>query len=67
MVISFDKPKSTDNPQEEAQHWFQGIIEGILEHAAAEQEKAEAAGDHLAALQWNVRIAIAKVQLEMLH
>lgn len=67
MVISFDKPKSTDNPQEEAQHWFQGIIEGILEHAEAEQEQAEAAGDHLAALQWNVRIAVAKVQLEMLH
>ena len=67
MVISFDKPKSTDNPQEEAQHWFQGIIEGILEHAEAEQEQAEAAGDHLVALQWNVRIAVAKVQLEMLH
>ncbi|WP_303105857.1 ParB N-terminal domain-containing protein [uncultured Mitsuokella sp.] len=67
LVISFDKPKSTDNPQEEAQHWFQGIIEGILEHAEAEQEQAEASGDHLVALQWNVRIAIAKVQLEMLH
>lgn len=67
LVISFDKPKSTDNPQEEAQHWFQGIIEGILEHAVAEQEQAETSGDHLAALQWNVRIAIAKVQLEMLH
>lgn len=66
MVIAFDKPKYTDNPQEEAQHWFQGIIEGILAHAKIAQADAESAGDHLVALQWNVRIALAKVQLEML-
>lgn len=60
-------PKTIGNPEQEGQVWYANsvapVIEKLVEDAEAKQERAEQDGDDMAASQWNVRLAVARVRL----
>lgn len=61
-------PQEIGDPQEEADHWWNSIVQPIydaISDAEEQQRIATDAGDEVAASQWGVRVATAKYKMAL--
>ena len=60
-------PESFEDPQKEANNWWEKALQDILKDAEEQQAFYESQGDHVKSAQWNIRVGVAKYQIAKLE